>query len=86
MGWFFPALALVTIVIAAACGSWMMARFLRDVPDRREIDGLRDEVDALRAEVEQSRQELAEAQERLDFTERLLTKGSSRPPEAPTPT
>ncbi len=36
---------------------------------------LADELDALRGEVHELRRELAEAQERIDFTERLLSRG-----------
>jgi len=39
-------------------------------------DDLRNEVAMLRDHVEQLQQELGEAQERIDFTERLLARGS----------
>ena len=40
------------------------------------------EVDELRHELGQVRAELGEVQERLDFTERLLTRGDRQPPAA----
>jgi hypothetical protein len=40
------------------------------------------EVDELRNELGQVRAELGDVQERLDFTERLLTRGDREPPKA----
>jgi len=40
------------------------------------------EVDELRHELGQVRAELGDVQERLDFTERLLTRGDREPPKA----
>ncbi len=47
---------------------------------RGRVDGngeLRLEIEQLRQDLDAVRQELAETQERLDFTERLLAKGSA---------
>jgi uncharacterized coiled-coil DUF342 family protein len=45
---------------------------------RAGADGSNRQIDELRAEVDQLRHELGEVQERLDFTERLLARGSDR--------
>ena len=62
-------------VVAIICGSLVKIQKLKNeargelpAEDLARLDALEHEVVALR-------QELTEAQERLDFTERLLTKG-----------
>ena len=48
---------------------------MRDT-DRGELQGVSDQLQSLRHSVDDVRGEMGEIQERLDFAERLLTRGS----------
>ena len=84
MGMIFPLLALSILVFGALGVTWLLTqgRPHTAVPLRdRETELLREAVQDLQLEMEAVRGELAEVQERLDFTERLLTRGTdSHPP------
>ena len=49
--------------------------------DREEVDRLTDTVDALHEQVRMMRDEFADLQERVDFAERLLSRGEISPSE-----
>lgn len=73
-------LAMSIPVVAIICGTLVKMQKLKseargELPaeDLARLDALEHEVIALR-------QELTEAQERIDFTERLLTRGRERTP------
>jgi hypothetical protein len=75
-----PEHATIHVVAAVAFGLW--AQRLRQRSGRSELqaspealDAL-EGLDALEAEMTKLRQELSETQERLDFTERMLARGS----------
>jgi hypothetical protein len=73
---FIPILALLIPVSAIVfIGMQKMARIKLEDARLRLGGGDATEVTALREEVGELRRELSEVQERLDFTERLLTKG-----------
>ncbi len=76
----FPVMAIVALAVCGGiCMVWMvMSRQSRVEahPGRAEIEQLSDAVEELRADVDAVRGELTEVQERLDFAERLLTRGS----------
>ena len=79
----FPVMAIVAMAVGGAiCIVWMvMSRQSRVEAHtgRAEIEQLSDAVEELRADVHAVRGELTEVQERLDFAERLLTRGSHAP-------
>jgi len=55
--------------------------------DREEVERLTDTVDALHEQVRMMRDEFTDLHERVDFAERLLSRGeiSPREPAVPTP-
>jgi hypothetical protein len=79
MGMIFPLLALSILVIGVLGVTWLLTqgRPHRPLPLRdSETELLRQAVQDLQLEMEAVRGELADVQERLDFTERLLTRGT----------
>jgi hypothetical protein len=79
MGMIFPLLALSILVIGALGVTWLITQGRPRVlipPTDRETERLREAVQDLQLEMDTVRGELAEVQERLDFTERLLTRGT----------
>jgi hypothetical protein len=60
--------------LALAFGAWAQRLGRGPAPALAQPEG---RIDELAAEVDQLRGELAEAQERLDFTERVLSRESS---------
>ena len=46
---------------------------------RKQLEQMQGDLDALRGELDETRGELAEVHERLDFAERLLSKGRDEP-------
>lgn len=68
---------------------WLNARIQsRQVLPKDELRGLAESVDRLHEEVRVARDELAELHERVDFTERMLTRGEKGPslqPGEPSP-
>ncbi len=79
---FFPLVAMAAVAGAAVCAVWMVvrghARSERH-SGRAEIEQLTDAITELRAELDTVRNELADVHERLDFTERVLTRSSGTP-------
>ena len=68
-------IALSIPVVAIICGTMVkMAKFRAEERSRLPTEDL-ERIDALEHEVQVLRQELSDAQERIDFTERLLTRG-----------
>jgi hypothetical protein len=86
MGMIFPLVAVIIMVGAALGITWMItqSRTGGRVPSGGEDAGLlREAVQDLQLEMDAVRGELAEVQERLDFTERLLARGTDlHPPNA----
>ena len=88
----FPFIFAVFAVIIMVCGALGITWMITQSRTGRSVSGggedaelLREAVQDLQLEMEAVRGELAEVQERLDFTERLLTRGSdSHPPNEPT--
>ena len=83
MGIIFPLLALIIMVGGALGITWMItqSRTGGTLPGGGDDAGLlREAVQDLQLEMEAVRGELAEVQERLDFTERLLTRGAGPHP------
>jgi hypothetical protein len=82
---FIPLMALA-IPVVAVIGSFVLKIQKTRLEALRMESGadpaLLAEVDELRHELGQVRAELGEVQERLDFTERLLTRGDRQPPAA----
>ena len=71
-------------IVGGLTGLGLIMRFLLR---KRELDRkgvadprLAETVEDLRHEMEETRAELLDVQERLDFAERLLTKGGHTPP------
>ncbi len=54
--------------------------------DREEVERLTDAVDALHEQVRVMRDEFADLHERVDFAERLLSRGEISPSEPAVPT
>ena len=74
---FIPIIALSIPVVAMVTNSMRKLAMLRIEEARiRAGAGSEDEVQQLRDEVERLRGEVVEIQERMDFTERLLARGS----------
>ncbi|MHB1327442.1 MAG: hypothetical protein ACYC2K_04495 [Gemmatimonadales bacterium] len=72
-----PILALTIPIVAIAANSWVKVAKLKADAGRDGIGpGADERLAALEDEVAQLRGELVEAQERIDFTERLLTRNS----------
>jgi hypothetical protein len=86
MGMIFPLLALSILVIGALGVTWLITQGRPPVVLPRggeDMDRLREAVQDLQLEMDAVRGELAEVQERLDFTERLLARGTDlHPPNA----
>jgi hypothetical protein len=83
MGMIFPLLALSILVVGALGVTWLITQGRPPVVLPRggeEVERLREAVQDLQLEMEAVRGELAEVQERLDFTERLLTRGTEPHP------
>ena len=80
----FPLLALSILVIGALGVTWLLTqgRPHMAIPPStdRETERLREAVQDLQLEMDVVRGELAEVQERLDFTERLLARGTDLHP------
>jgi Tfp pilus assembly protein PilO len=78
----FPLLALLIMLGGAMGITWMITQS-RARPSLTDTDEearqLREAVQELQLDMEAVRNELAEVYERLDFTERLLTRGSGLP-------
>ncbi len=82
MGMIFPLLALLIMLGGALGITWMItqSRARTTLPGGDdETRQLRDAVQDLQLDMEAVRNELAEVYERLDFTERLLTRGAGTP-------
>ncbi len=58
----------------------------RDEKDREEVERLGEAVDNLQDQVRSMRDEFSELHERVDFAERLLSRGEIRPVEHGVPT
>lgn len=69
------ALALSIPVVAIICGTLVKLQKVRSAANAALPEEDLARLDALEQEIVALRQELTETQERLDFTERLLTKG-----------
>jgi len=83
MGMIFPLLALLIMLGGALGITWMIteSRARSALPrGDEETRQLREAVQELQLDMEAVRNELTEVYERLDFTERLLTRGSSSSP------
>jgi hypothetical protein len=84
MGVMIPILALSIPVLAILLGGLQKMQKLRIEEARIRAGSLAGggdaELEQLRAEVEALRTELGEVHERLDFTERLLTRSREQPP------
>jgi len=79
MGMIFPLLALLIMLGGALGITWMItqSRARTSLPGTDdEARQLRDAVQELQLDMDAVRNELAEVYERLDFTERLLARGS----------
>lgn len=82
MGMIFPLLSLLILLGGALGITWMITqgRARTSLPDiDEEARQLRAAVQELQLDMEAVRNELAEVYERLDFTERLLTRGAGTP-------
>ena len=74
----FPLLSLIIMVGAALGITWMITQSRTGgklASGGEDAARLREAVQDLQLEMDAVRGELAEVQERLDFTERLLTRG-----------
>jgi hypothetical protein len=78
MGVLIPIIALAIPVVAIVMGGMQKIYKMRIEEARIHAGGDGGAIDELRHEVDALRQELAEVHERLDFTERLLARGSDR--------
>ncbi|HEV8124520.1 MAG TPA: hypothetical protein VGP80_09770 [Gemmatimonadales bacterium] len=76
-------LALSIPVVAIICGTLVKMQKVRTAASAELPEEDLARLDALEHEVMTLRQELTEAQERIDFTERLLTKGRDAPGGGP---
>jgi hypothetical protein len=87
---FVPTVAEVLILLAAVGGSGAMVGFLgwllyrvkrlegRGTADNADVERIMEQVDGLREQLSNVREEIGELHERVDFTERLLTRGQAR--------
>ncbi len=87
------AVILITTVTATICGSiligtrmWLRAKTERmSLPGRVDIERLTEAIESLHEQTQFLQEEIGELHERVDFAERLLTKGEKEEPYKPDP-